>query len=188
MIVWDPPTTSTIRYGMYSKYKANRPPIDLDMKSQLTVVREALDAFGYMQVVSEPGYYEADDLIATLTKNVFKTQTCTILSRDKDLAQLIDIENRVSILDPVSGDHLLYDGVMEKYVGKKQISCSLCFIRKRHFTFSLSFLSFSHVVLSLSLSLSFSLSGTVYDLKISGMCLLWRVIAPTTSRAYQELE
>jgi len=113
IVIWDPPEAKTRRHGLYSEYKMNRPPMDLDMKSQISVMKEGLDAFGLCQVVSKEE--EADDVIATLTRKVFDKSNVCILSRDKDLAQLVDCNNRVVLLDPVSGDLLSYDGVQKKF-------------------------------------------------------------------------
>ena len=87
VVVWDPPISKTRRHELYPPYKMNRPPMDLDMKTQLPVMKEALDAFGYCQVVSSEDH-EADDLIATLSRRVFSESNVCVLSRDKDLAQL----------------------------------------------------------------------------------------------------
>ena len=114
VVVWDSPISKTRRHELYPPYKMNRPPMELDMKTQLPVMKEALDAFGYCQVVSSEDH-EADDLIATLSRRVFSESNVCVLSRDKDLAQLVDRENRISLLDPVSGDLLLYDDVETKY-------------------------------------------------------------------------
>lgn len=125
IVVWDPPISKTRRHELYPQYKMNRPPMDLDMKSQLPVMKEALDAFGYCQVVSSEDH-EADDVIATLSRKVFSECNVCVLSRDKDLAQLIDREKRISLLDPVSGDILAYDDVETKFgVGPESLRDAL---------------------------------------------------------------
>jgi hypothetical protein len=76
------------RHDIYSAYKANRGPYPEDLVPQFELIREAADAFGVVQVEAEG--YEADDVIATLTRQALREGVdVDILSSDKDLMQLI---------------------------------------------------------------------------------------------------
>jgi hypothetical protein len=76
------------RHEIYPDYKANRGPCPEDLVPQFELVREAADAFGVVQVEAEG--YEADDVIATLTRQALNDGVdVDILSGDKDLMQLI---------------------------------------------------------------------------------------------------
>ena len=76
------------RHYIYSEYKANRGPCPEDLLPQFELIQQAADAFGVVQVEAEG--YEADDVIATLTRQALKDGVdVDILSSDKDLMQLI---------------------------------------------------------------------------------------------------
>ncbi len=83
------------RLELAPDYKANRPPMPDEMKSQLPYVRRLIEAFGWP--VMEAEGYEADDLIAAIVKE-FPGRNIKIVSHDKDIAQLID--DRVQMLIP----------------------------------------------------------------------------------------
>lgn len=76
------------RHEVYPEYKANRGPCPDDLVPQFALVREAAEAFGLAQVEAEG--FEADDVIATLTKQALEEGVdVDIMSGDKDLMQLI---------------------------------------------------------------------------------------------------
>lgn len=81
----------TFRSEMYAEYKANRPPMPEDLVPQIPRITELLDLYG-VPVLSQPGY-EADDIIATVVKQVQASADqnirIKIVSRDKDLEQLL---------------------------------------------------------------------------------------------------
>ena len=78
-------------------YKANRPPMPDDLKSQMPAIREMAEAFGWPLLSAEN--YEADDLIGGFARTCDKE--VLIVTSDKDLSQLID--ERISILAPAQG-------------------------------------------------------------------------------------
>ena len=91
----------TFRHKMDSAYKANRPPMPPDLKSQIAPLKEFITAFGWQLVVQEG--VEADDVIATLSRQgVQAGMDVIIASADKDLMQL------------AGGGVLLYDGMKEQ--------------------------------------------------------------------------
>src|SRR5216683_6341235 len=102
----------TFRNQIYDKYKANRPPPPDDLIPQFPLIREAAKAFNV--TVCESDGYEADDLIATYARLAVEAgATCTIISSDKDLMQLI--RPGVEMMDPIKKVKLGPEAVMEKF-------------------------------------------------------------------------
>ena len=103
---------TTFRNQIYDKYKANRPPPPEDLIPQFPLIREAAKAFNV--TVCELEGYEADDLIATYARLAVEAGgTCTIVSSDKDLMQLI--RPGVEMFDPIKKVKLGPEAVMEKF-------------------------------------------------------------------------
>jgi 5'-3' exonuclease len=76
------------RREIYPEYKANRPPAPEELKRQFGRCRALLRACGIAEFAS--GRFEADDIIGTLAKLAREQGLpATIVSADKDLAQLI---------------------------------------------------------------------------------------------------
>lgn len=76
------------RLAIYPEYKANRAAAPPDLKRQLERCREIFEAYG-VPIYQREGY-EADDLIATLTRQAVKAGLRVVIaSTDKDLMQLV---------------------------------------------------------------------------------------------------
>src|SRR5882762_440574 len=102
----------TFRNEIYDKYKANRPDLPEDLIPQFPLIREAARAFNV--TVCELDGFEADDLIATYARLAVEAgATCTIVSSDKDLMQLI--RPGVEMMDPIKKTKLGPEAVMEKF-------------------------------------------------------------------------
>jgi len=102
----------TFRNKIYDKYKANRPELPEDLTPQFPLIREAARAFNV--TVCELDGYEADDLIATYARLAVEAgATCTIVSSDKDLMQLI--RPGVEMMDPIKKTKIGPEAVMEKF-------------------------------------------------------------------------
>jgi 5'-3' exonuclease len=87
-VLFDESLTSSFRTEIYPEYKANRDPAPPELKRQFVQCRRFTRALGLMECASPT--YEADDLIGTLvTEGRKKGRPSTIVSRDKDLAQLV---------------------------------------------------------------------------------------------------
>ena len=85
------------RNDIYEDYKANRSDAPDDLIPQFEYIRKSVEAFNIPAV--EMINYEADDLIATYSKQITKLGSdVTIVSSDKDLMQLHD--KKVRIYDP----------------------------------------------------------------------------------------
>ncbi len=87
-VVFDAPG-KTFRHEAYEDYKANRPPMPDELRSQIEPLHELVDAMGLKRLVIEG--VEADDVIATLTRRARGDGLDVLISSgDKDLAQLVD--------------------------------------------------------------------------------------------------
>ncbi len=86
------------RLKLNPEYKANRPPMPDELKSQIPLIRKIAEAFGWPLLQYEN--FEADDLIGGFAAR-YSDLPVEIVSSDKDLSQLID--QRVFMLIPVSG-------------------------------------------------------------------------------------
>lgn len=87
-VLFDESLTTSFRNEIYPDYKANRDPAPEELKRQFALCREYARAMGIME--SSHPEYEADDLIGTLvTRGRANGMPSTIVSRDKDLTQLL---------------------------------------------------------------------------------------------------
>ncbi len=102
----------TFRNTLYPEYKANRPELPEDLRPQFPLTREATRAFNVACLETEG--YEADDIIATLARHAVEAGgSCTIISSDKDLMQLI--RPGIDMFDPMKTKAIGPDEVMEKF-------------------------------------------------------------------------
>lgn len=91
-VLFDESSTETFRTAIYPEYKANREPAPPELKRQFAQCRRFVRALGLMEL-SNPTY-EADDLIGTLVAHGRrKGRASTIVTRDKDLTQLVSKED-----------------------------------------------------------------------------------------------
>ncbi len=87
-VLFDSSRTTSFRTEIYPQYKANRDPAPAELKRQFEQCRQFTRALGLMEW-AHPNY-EADDLIGTLVvEGRRKGRASTIVTRDKDLAQLV---------------------------------------------------------------------------------------------------
>ena len=102
----------TFRNDMYEEYKANRPPMPDDLRSQIAPLYELVEALGYPMIIV-PGV-EADDVIGTYAKHATEQKVDTLISTgDKDLAQLVN--EHVTLINTMSNVVLNEAGVMDKF-------------------------------------------------------------------------
>jgi DNA polymerase-1 len=103
----------SFRNDLYDQYKANRPPAPEDLVPQFPLIRDATRAFGVPCIELEN--YEADDLIATYTRQAREAGArVTIVSSDKDLMQLIE-DGQVTLFDTMKNKRIDSEGVREKF-------------------------------------------------------------------------
>jgi DNA polymerase-1 len=90
----------TFRTDIFPEYKANRSKTPDEFRSQMSYLHELVSAFGIQQFEIEG--YEADDIIATITKRAEK-EKCEILicTGDRDSFQLVN--EQTTILYPKRG-------------------------------------------------------------------------------------
>jgi DNA polymerase I len=122
-VAWDVSRRS-FRTEQYPEYKAQREKAPDNFRSQLPLIDEVLEALDVTQLRLEG--YEADDLIATLTREaVAEGWDVLIVTGDRDAFQLIDdhvkvVYTRRGITDTVMADAAYvqerYDITPEQYV------------------------------------------------------------------------
>ncbi len=85
---FDAKQTNSYRREIYPEYKANRPPAPVELKNQFKHCRDFCRAAGIADFSSNR--FEGDDIIGTLATRLREQGfNITILSADKDLAQLL---------------------------------------------------------------------------------------------------
>jgi len=106
----------TFRSEIFPEYKANRAKTPDEFRSQMSYLHELVSAFGITQFEVEG--YEADDVIATITKRAEKEGTeVFICTGDRDSFQLVN--DKTTVLYPKRGvsdlARMTPDAVQEKY-------------------------------------------------------------------------
>jgi DNA polymerase-1 len=96
------------RCEILPEYKAQRPPMPDDLRSQVAPIKEWLNAFGWPMLEREG--VEADDLIASVV-TLREDKQVDIISHDKDLMQLVN--EQVHILQPDKSSAWLSLGTAE---------------------------------------------------------------------------
>ncbi|MGI9307814.1 MAG: 5'-3' exonuclease [Gammaproteobacteria bacterium] len=87
-VTFDESLKSCFRNDIYPPYKANRDPAPPELKQQFARCRQVTRALGLPDFAAET--YEADDLIGTIVTSMRADGLpATIISRDKDLLQLL---------------------------------------------------------------------------------------------------
>ena len=111
-VLFDESLSKSFRSEIYPPYKANRDPAPPELKRQFEQCRRFVRALGVMEHASPT--YEADDLIGTLVAHGRnKGRPSTIVSRDKDLTQLL---TREDVFWDFSGKgKLRYDEIPESF-------------------------------------------------------------------------
>ncbi len=102
----------TFRNEMYPEYKAHRPPMPDDLRSQIEPTHEIIRAMG-LPLVIIPGV-EADDVIGTLAHQATAQGRATLISTgDKDMAQLVN--EHVTLINTMTNTVMDIPGVEEKF-------------------------------------------------------------------------
>ena len=106
----------TFRSEIFTEYKANRAKTPDEFRSQMSYLHELVSAFGITQFEVEG--YEADDVIATITKRAEKEGVeVFICTGDRDSFQLVN--DKTTVLYPKRGvsdlARMTPDAVEEKY-------------------------------------------------------------------------
>ena len=102
----------TFRNEIFKEYKAHRPPMPDDLRSQIKPIHQIITAMGLPLLVIEG--VEADDVIGTLSLQATDEGINTLISTgDKDLAQLVN--QRVTLINTMTNEILDPDGVVKKF-------------------------------------------------------------------------
>ena len=102
----------TFRNDMYKEYKANRPPMPDDLRTQIEPIHQLVDALGYPRIVVPN--VEADDVLGTLAQQAAAAGYDVLISTgDKDLAQLVT--DKISLINTMSNHISTPDSVLEKF-------------------------------------------------------------------------
>ncbi|MEM9068706.1 MAG: DNA polymerase I [Myxococcota bacterium] len=92
-VIFDAPG-KTFRDAKYPKYKAHRPRMPAELRTQIPWIKKVVEAHDFPTLTIEG--YEADDVIGTLTKQAVEAGLeVHIVSGDKDFAQLISADVRM---------------------------------------------------------------------------------------------
>lgn len=102
----------TFRNTMYAEYKAHRPPMPDDLRSQIEPLHQIIHALG-LPLLCISGV-EADDVIGTLATQASAIGRHVLISTgDKDMAQLVDAH--VTLINTMTDTMLDPAGVKEKF-------------------------------------------------------------------------
>ncbi|MDN7128018.1 DNA polymerase I [Pseudidiomarina sp. 1ASP75-14] len=102
----------TFRNDMYDAYKANRPPMPDDLRTQIAPLHAIVKALGLPLLCIDN--VEADDVIGTLAQQAGDQGRFTLISTgDKDMAQLVN--EHVMLINTMTDTLLNEEGVVEKY-------------------------------------------------------------------------
>lgn len=102
----------TFRNDIYKEYKAHRPPMPDELRTQIQPIHDIVRAMGLPLLIIEG--VEADDVIGTLSVQATKKKMKTLVSTgDKDLAQLVN--DHVTLMNTMTNELLDESGVENKF-------------------------------------------------------------------------
>lgn len=111
-VAFDTSLATCFRNEIYPDYKANREPTPDELKRQFDWCREVTRALGLRDYAEQR--FEADDIIGTLVNRMREQgMNSTIISRDKDLLQLLDAGDMM--WDFTGGKRTRYKDVPESF-------------------------------------------------------------------------
>jgi DNA polymerase I len=111
VVVFDAPG-KTFRDDLFAEYKAHRPPMPEELRSQIEPLLAAVSALG-LPLLRIAGV-EADDVIGTLAcRAAARGENVVISTGDKDMAQLVN--DRISLINTMSNTRMDRDGVKLKF-------------------------------------------------------------------------
>ena len=86
----------TFRHEMFKEYKGTRKPMPEELREQVPVMKEVLQAMG-IRIIEQAGY-EADDLLGTIAKRAeAEGMDVSLVSGDRDLLQIATDRIRIRI-------------------------------------------------------------------------------------------
>jgi len=110
-VVFDAPGR-TFRDDLFDAYKAQRPPMPDELRTQLQPLLDCVQAMG-LPLLRVDGV-EADDVIGTLARQAAESGFDILISTgDKDIAQLVN--ERITLVNTMTGSRLDRAGVKTKF-------------------------------------------------------------------------
>ena len=102
----------SFRNDIYPDYKANRPPMPDDLRSQIAPIHDIVRSMGLPLLIIDG--VEADDVIGTLAKQATDQQMDVLISTgDKDMAQLVS--PHVTLINTMTDTVMDEAGVKDKF-------------------------------------------------------------------------
>lgn len=102
----------TFRSKIYTEYKAHRPPMPDELRSQIKPIHQIIEAMGLPLLIVSG--VEADDVIGTLSQQATAMGISTLISTgDKDLAQLVN--DKVTLINTMTNELLDSESVVGKF-------------------------------------------------------------------------
>jgi len=102
------------RHEIFEAYKANRKPMPDELREQIPQLKDLLSLWGVP--VFEKNGFEADDVLATMARQIYEKDDVFLYSGDKDFMQLL--KSGVSMIKPGKNNQLTeytVDSVEEDY-------------------------------------------------------------------------
>jgi len=110
-VVFDAPG-KTFRDELFEQYKAHRPPMPDELRSQVEPLHDCVKALGLPLLCIEG--VEADDVIGTLAHQATEAGRDAVISTgDKDMAQLVN--EHITLVNTMKEETLDIEGVKEKF-------------------------------------------------------------------------
>ena len=104
----------TFRHKKFAEYKVHRKPMPEELSAQIPVVKEILQAYNI--AIFEKKGYEADDIIATLVKQLSgEALDIMIVTADKDMLQVVS--GNVKVINPNKDNLIIDEGWVKKRFG-----------------------------------------------------------------------
>ncbi len=101
----------TFRHKMAESYKIHRPPMPVDLISQIEAIKDFFQIIG-LREMSVAGF-EADDVLGTLAVKYQEEYEVVIVTGDKDYAQLVN--DQITLFDPKNDKFYRTADIIEKY-------------------------------------------------------------------------
>ena len=102
----------TFRDEIYPEYKAQRPSMPDDLRTQIEPIHNIVRAMGFPLIAVEG--VEADDVIGTYAREASAKGLDTVISTgDKDMAQLVD--KHVTLINTMNDSSMDVEGVKDKF-------------------------------------------------------------------------
>ena len=122
-VAFDATVVTTFRNELFPPYKANRERAPAELKRQSELCRQMCDALG-VATFSSPSF-EADDIVGSLATLARKSgENVTIITRDKDLSQLIRRGDHY--WDYIADQRFDYEQIAERFgVLPERMACFL---------------------------------------------------------------